>query len=153
MNGDPITITKNITKAYYYCYYFAEYYYYYYSSITTTFIITVEPKKHNTSRSLLLPWYRTLRQTHYHIKLSWKLSYKTKLKFCGELLSNRESNSLTPRMYGRVLKCYFIACHVSSAKDKLCITAPPGVVAYSVTSTGISFFIAQQNIKTHLFEL
>ena len=52
-----------------------------------------------------------------------------------------------------MLKCYFIACLVSSAKDKLCITAPPGVVAYSVTSTCISFFIAQQDIKTHHFEL
>ena len=41
--------------------------------ITITFIITVEPKKHNTSRlqsniqkPLLLPWYHTLPQTHYH---------------------------------------------------------------------------------------
>ena len=33
------------------------------------------------------------------------------------------------------------------------ITAPPGVVAYSVTSICISFFIARQDIKTHLFEL
>ena len=42
-------------------------------TITFTFIITVEPKKHNTSRlqsniqsPLLLPWYHTLPQTHYH---------------------------------------------------------------------------------------
>ena len=42
-----------------------------------------------------------------------------------------------------MFKCYFIACHVLSAKDKLCITAPPGVVAYSVTSTSISFFMVQ----------
>ena len=41
----------------------------------------------------------------------------------------------------------------TSAKDKLCITAPPGVVAYSVTSTSISFFIVQQDMKTHFFEL
>ena len=41
--------------------------------ITITFIITVEPKKHITSRlqsniqrPLLLPWYHTLPQTHYH---------------------------------------------------------------------------------------
>ena len=52
-----------------------------------------------------------------------------------------------------MFKCYFIECYVSSAKDKLCITAPPGGVAYSVTSTCISFFIAQQDITTHLFEL
>ena len=59
----------------------------------------------------------------------------------------------TPRTMDVCLNVIFIACHVSSAKDKLCITAPPGVVAYSVTSTCISFFIAQQDIKTHLFEL
>ena len=42
-------------------------------TITFTFIITDEPKKHNTSRlksniqkPLLLPWYHTLPQTHYH---------------------------------------------------------------------------------------
>ena len=33
------------------------------------------------------------------------------------------------------------------------VNAPPGVVAYSITSTGISFFVAQQDIKTQLFEL
>ena len=77
MFGEPITITititPNIKKAYYYYYYFLGYYYYYYSPITITFIITVEPKKHNTcklqsniQRPLLLPWYHTLPQTHYH---------------------------------------------------------------------------------------
>ena len=42
-------------------------------TITFTCIITVEPKKHNTSRlqsniqrPLLLPWYHILPQTHYH---------------------------------------------------------------------------------------
>ena len=47
-----ITITRNIKEAYYYYYYFPDYYYYYYYyfTITITFIITVEPKKHNTSR-------------------------------------------------------------------------------------------------------
>ena len=42
-------------------------------TITFTFIITVEQKKHNTSRlqsniqrPLLLIWYHTLPQTHYH---------------------------------------------------------------------------------------
>ena len=64
-----ITITQNIKKAYYY--YFPDYYYYF--PITITFIITVEPKKHNTSRlqsniqrPLLLPLYHALPQTHYH---------------------------------------------------------------------------------------
>ena len=77
MYGEPITITitQNIKKAYYYYYYFPDYYYYYYYYflITFTFIITVEPKKHNPSRvqsniqrPLLLPWYNTLPQTHYH---------------------------------------------------------------------------------------
>ena len=79
MYGEPIaitiTITRNIKKAYYYNYYFPDYYYYYYNyfPITITFIITVEPKKHNTSRlqsnvkrPLLLPWYHTLPQIHYH---------------------------------------------------------------------------------------
>ena len=75
MYGEPITIaiTQNIKKAYYYYYYFPDYYYYYYFPITITFIITVEPKKHSTSRlqsniqrPLLLPWYHTLPQTHYH---------------------------------------------------------------------------------------
>ena len=75
MYGEPITITIawNIKKAYYYYYYFPDYYYYYYFPITITFIITVEPKKHNTSRlqnniqrPFLLPWYHTLPQTHYH---------------------------------------------------------------------------------------
>ena len=55
-------------------YYFPDYYYcyYYYFPITITFIITVERKKHNTSRlqsniqrPLLLPLYHTLPQTHY----------------------------------------------------------------------------------------
>ena len=47
-----ITITRNIKKAYYYYKYFPDYYCYYdyYFPITITFIITVEPKKHNTSR-------------------------------------------------------------------------------------------------------
>ena len=45
-----ITITRHIKEAYYYYYYFPDYYYYYYFNITITFIITVEPKKHNTSR-------------------------------------------------------------------------------------------------------
>ena len=42
-------------------------------TITFTFIISFEPMKHNTSRlqtniqrPLLLPWYHTLPQTHYH---------------------------------------------------------------------------------------
>ena len=52
MYGEPITITitftQNIRKAYYYYYYFPGYYYYF--PITITFIITVEPKKHSTSR-------------------------------------------------------------------------------------------------------
>ena len=78
-----ITITRNIKEAYYYYYYFPDYYYYYYFPITITFIITVEPKKHNTSRlqsniqrHLLLLLYHTLPQTHYHIYYH----YKTKLK-------------------------------------------------------------------------
>ena len=75
MYGEPITITitGNIQKAYYYYYYFPDYYYYYYFPITIAFIITVEPKKHNTNRlqsniqrPVLLSWYRTLPQTHYH---------------------------------------------------------------------------------------
>ena len=76
-----ITITRNIKEAYYY--YFPDYYYYYYFPITITFIITVEPKKHNTSRlqsniqrHLLLLLYHTLPQTHYHTYYH----YKTKLK-------------------------------------------------------------------------
>ena len=82
-----ITITVNIWGAYYY---------YYYSKylerlllllllprlllllllllpLTIPYIITVEPKKHNTSRlqsniqrPSLLPWYHTLPQTHCH---------------------------------------------------------------------------------------
>ena len=65
-----ITITRNIKQAYYYYYYFPDYYYYYYFPITVTFIITVEPKKHNTSRlqsniqgPLLLALYHTLPDT------------------------------------------------------------------------------------------
>ena len=68
-----ITVTRNIKQAYYYYYYFPDYYYYYYFPITVTFIITVEPKKHNTSRlqsniqgSLLLALHHTLPQTHYY---------------------------------------------------------------------------------------
>ena len=67
----PITITittaRNIKQAYYYYYYFPDYYYYYYFPIAITLIITVEPKKHNTSRlqsniqrPLLLALYHTL---------------------------------------------------------------------------------------------
>ena len=74
-----ITITRNIKEAYYY--YFPDYYYYF--PITITFIITVEPKKHNTSRlqsniqrHLLLLLYHTLPQTHYHRYYH----YKTKLQ-------------------------------------------------------------------------
>ena len=76
-----ITITRNIKEAYYYYYYFPEYYYYF--PITFTFIITVEPKKHNTSRiqsniqrHLLLLLYHTLQQTLYHRYYH----YQTKLK-------------------------------------------------------------------------
>ena len=70
-----ITSTRNIKKTYYCYYYFPDYYYYcyYYFPISITFIITVEPKKHNTSRlqsniqrPLLHPLYHTLPQTHYH---------------------------------------------------------------------------------------
>ena len=70
-----IAITRNIKEAYYFYYYFPDYYYYYhyYFPITITFIITVEQKKHNTSRlqsdiqrHLLLILYHTLPQTHYH---------------------------------------------------------------------------------------
>ena len=78
-----ITITRNIKEDYYYYYYFPDYYYYYYFPITMTFIITVEPKKHDTSRlqsniqrHLLLLLYHTLLQTHYHRYYH----YKTKLK-------------------------------------------------------------------------
>ena len=77
-----ITITRNIKEAYYYYYYFPDYYYYF--PITITFIITVEPKKHNTSRLQIIfkdicCFYCI---THYHrhittdtiiIKLSWKI--------------------------------------------------------------------------------
>ena len=52
-----------------------------------------------------------------------------------------------------MFKCYFIACYVLSAKDKLCITAPPGVVAYSVTSTIISFFYSSVGYQNPSFEL
>ena len=69
-----ITITRNIKEAYYYYYYF---------SITITFIITVEPKKHNTSRlqsniqrHLLLLSYHTLPQTHYHRYYHYKTTLK-----------------------------------------------------------------------------
>ena len=79
VTGEPITITITITrkfkKAYCYYYYFPDYYYYYYYyfPITIAFTITVESKKQNTirlqsniQRPLLLPWYYTLPQTHYH---------------------------------------------------------------------------------------
>ena len=80
-----ITITRNIKEDYYYYYYFPDYYYYYYFyfPIAITFIITVEPKKHDTSRlqsniqrHLLVLLYHTLLQTHYHRYYH----YKTKLK-------------------------------------------------------------------------
>ena len=66
-----ITIARNIKKTYYHYYYFPDYYYYF--PVTITLIITIELKKHNTSRlqsniqrPILLPWYRTLPQLHYH---------------------------------------------------------------------------------------
>ena len=82
--GEPITITitRNIKKAYYYYYYFPDYYYYYYFPITVTFIITMEPKKHNTSRLHLVifkdlyhfhgitPYHRHIITDNIIIKLS-----------------------------------------------------------------------------------
>ena len=98
-----ITITRNIKEEYYYYYYFPDYYYYYYFPITITFIITVEPKKHNTSRlqsniqrHLLLLLYHTLPQTHYHRYYH----YKTKLKnlwrnteVIGKVIVHKDSRS------------------------------------------------------------
>ena len=64
-----LPLLETLRKAYYYYYYFPDYYYYhyYYFPITVTFIITMEPKKHNTSRlqsniqrPLSLPCYHTL---------------------------------------------------------------------------------------------
>ena len=90
MYAEPIIITiiQNIKKAYYF--YFKDYSYYF--PITITFIVTVVLKKHNTCRLQsnverpLLHFHKHIITDNIIIKLSWK--------FCGVLLSNRQSNRL-----------------------------------------------------------
>ena len=58
----------------------------------------------------------------------------------------------TPRTMDVCLNgVFFLLPVMFQALRTNCITAPPRVVAYSVTSTSISFIIVQQDISKHIF--
>ena len=58
-----------------------------------------------------------------------------------------------PRTMDVCLNIILLHVMFQALRTNSVLLQPPEVVAYSVTSTCISFFIAQQDIKTHLFEL